>query len=814
MFLWEGRVMAESVQSSEKKFMKASSLLRPIDIPEEQLASVREKQLLTVGALLPVIGLANLVNAAVVVMSFWDTPANRLLGAWCFIMVIATAIMFVGYSRMRSGKSRFINGTAEENAKDGIDRFARFASFVGLLWGILPLLILPLTDPINQLAVSSIVAGVMFAGVLLIGRIPEAAVSFLVPTVIGYVVGLQLGQDPRNDFLSVLALVYAVVLWTSSRWSFGQFVEQHLGGSAIKQQAQLIGLLLRDFEESTSDWLWQTDASHTLVEIPLPNMSEQNNFELMAQGVSLPTLFLDGEQSTALSRCLERQQSFRDLTLKVKDDEEKWWSLTGKPIFDASGKFQGFRGVASDITQSKAIEDRIAFMAHYDPLTSLPNRANLHEALERASRQPIPAGTARALLWLDLDNFKWVNDTLGHPAGDELLCQVAKRLHEHAKGASVISRLGGDEFAVLLEADSQDLLLEVVNNLSEALNRPYEIWGSIVHCGASIGVRVIEQFSMEIQTLLKHADLALYQAKEAGKRTWCVFTQNLEDKARARQSIELDLNKALENNELRLFFQPQLSAKTGKIIGCETLIRWEHPTRGMIGPDHFIQHAEDSGIITRLGDWAMREALSAARQLPDDMRVAVNISPLQIHSSSLMTTIVNALAANQIDPVRLELEITESVLMNDTEFTLERLNQLKDIGLRISLDDFGTGFSSLSYLRRFPFDKLKIDKSFVQDIDHNHESRAITKATLQIAKALNMSCTAEGVETETQKTFLTEIGCDELQGYLISRPQPLSKLGHLIPILSKEEADRRLANTGNRSADTSDVVPLRKVATS
>ena len=806
--------MAEKAQAPEKKDMKASSLVRPIVIPDEQLASIREKQLQTVGALLPVIGLANLINAAVIVMSFWDTPANRLLGAWCFVMVLATTIMLVGYSRMRSRKNRNDTGTADERAKEGIDKFARFASFVGLLWGILPLLILPLTDLTNQLAVSSIMAGVMFAGVLLVGRIPEAAVGFLVPTVIGYIVGLQLGQDPRNDFLSVLAFVYAGVLWTSSRWSFGQFVEQHLSGTAIKQQAQLIGLLLRDFEESTSDWLWQTDAQNTLIEIPLPSMSDQNNFEVMAQGVCLPTLFVQSDQSKALQRCLDRQQSFRDLVLEVQDADETWWSLTGKPIFDSAGKFQGFRGVASDITQSKAIEDRIAFMAHYDPLTSLPNRAFLHDALEKASRRPIPDGTARALLWLDLDNFKWVNDTLGHPAGDELLCQVAKRLHEHAIGANVIARLGGDEFAVLIEADNQDILLATVSSLSDALNRPYEIWGSIVHCGASIGVRVIEQFSMEIQTLLKHADLALYQAKDSGKRTWCVFTPNLEEKARARQTIELDLNKALENNELRLFFQPQLSAKTGEIVGCETLIRWEHPTRGLIGPDHFIQHAEDSGIITRLGDWAMREALSAARRLPDNMRVAVNISPLQIHSSSLLTTIVNAIASNQIDPARLELEITESVLMNDTEFTLERLKQLKDIGLRISLDDFGTGFSSLSYLRRFPFDKLKIDKSFVQDIDHNHDSRAITKATLQIAKALNMSCTAEGVETETQKNFLTEIGCDELQGYLISRPQPLSKLGHLFPIRSVEEADRRLLETGSEVRTASEVVPLRKAATS
>lgn len=800
--------MGDEPKPANTLTLKSAGIVGTIDIPEEQLGSIREKQLLTVGSLLPVIGLANLVNAAVVMMSFANTPANRLLSVWTLTMVIATSIMLAGYFMMRRNRPSTDALSADERSKAAIDRFARFASVLGMLWGILPLLILPLTDHTNQLAVSSIVAGVMFAGVLLVGRIPEAAIGFLIPTVIGYIVGLQLGQDPRNDFLSVLAFVYAVVLWTSSKWSFNQFVEQHLSGSAVKQQAQLIGLLLRDFEESTSDWLWQTDEKNRMIEIPLPSMTEQNNFEVMARGDDLQSLFKPSDQAKALARCLERQQSFRDLVLQVQSEEETWWSLTGKPIFNAAGRFQGFRGVASDVTQSKAIEDRIAFMAHYDPLTSLPNRANLHESLEKAALKPVPEGYCRALLWLDLDNFKWVNDTLGHPAGDELLCQVARRLHEAAPEAIVTARLGGDEFAVLLESEDQDTLLETVKAMSETLNRPYDIWSSIVHCGASIGVRIIEQHNMEIQTLLKHADLALYQAKEAGKRTWCVFSQNLADKARARQSIELDLNKALENNELRLFFQPQLNAKTNEIIGCETLIRWEHPTRGLIGPDHFIQHAEDSGIITRLGDWALREALKAARRMPDNMRVAVNISPLQIHSSSLVTTIINAIAVNQIDPARLELEITESVLMNDTEFTLQRLKQLKDIGLRISLDDFGTGFSSLSYLRRFPFDKLKIDKSFVEDIDHNHESRAITKATLQIAKALNMSCTAEGVETETQKQYLTDIGCDELQGYLISRPQPLDRLGHLIPIRTQAEADLLLAASDSEIRMSGDVIKL------
>ncbi|MEO1420012.1 MAG: EAL domain-containing protein [Pseudomonadota bacterium] len=261
-----------------------------------------------------------------------------------------------------------------------------------------------------------------------------------------------------------------------------------------------------------------------------------------------------------------------------------------------------------------------------------------------------------------------------------------------------------------------------------------------------------------------------------------MFTPDLEAKARRRREIEEDLQRALENNELLVYFQPQIDAVSRKMVGCEALLRWAHPTKGLIYPGHFIETAEDSGLITRLGDWVIRSALEQARRLPDDVRVAVNISPLQIHSANLFPTIVNALAANQLDPSRLDLEITESVLMTDTDFTLDRLHQLKQLGVRISLDDFGTGFSSLSYLRKFPFDKIKIDKSFISDMETSEDSRAITVATLGLAKSLGLRCTAEGVETEFQCKFLEEHGCDELQGYFISRAQPLESLTFFVDV--------------------------------
>ena len=313
---------------------------------------------------------------------------------------------------------------------------------------------------------------------------------------------------------------------------------------------------------------------------------------------------------------------------------------------------------------------------------------------------------------------------------------------------------------------------------------------------------MFDPYTKDARTMLKHADLALYQAKKLGKSTWCMFTPALDERARAHLQVEADLHSALEHSEFELHFQPQVDAHTHDVVGCEALLRWNHPERGLVYPGDFIEHAEDNGLITRIGDWVIRAALAEARRLPNHVKVSVNISPLQIHSSNLMTTIVNAIAANKIDPRRLELEITETVLMSDTNFTLKRLHKLKEIGVGIALDDFGTGYSSLSYLRSFPFDKIKIDKSFVRDIESRSDSRSITQATIALAHSLGMRCTAEGVETHFQAEFLRDIGCQELQGFFISRAKPLDKLHHIIDLLPADFASPKRESDVATAAET------------
>jgi len=782
------------------------------NIPTELQGIIRANQLASVSTLIPAIMMAQLISGAVVLLAFWASAADQLLGLW------ATALCFLCGATMlrtiRGEEARHL----KTRSKRSLDRMAHGAALLGTLWGILPIMVVPFSDVVGHMALGIIMAAMAFAGGFLLSRIPSAAFAFIVPVIIGHIIGMQIMGSSVYDLLSILMLVYTGMLVVSVQWSHARYVEQLLGEEALKEQEQVISLLLRDFEETTSDWLWQTDDEGVLLSVPASIHADKRQYEALQAGESLVTLFQPCEALGVLEQNLRRRTSFRDLVMSIHTSHgEFWWQLTGKPVFEG-GFFVGFRGVASDVTASKESEDRIAYLAHYDALTGLPNRVTMLEVLEKQLHAPFVKGRQRALLWLDLDNFKWVNDTLGHPAGDELLKMVADRITAMTDPNDTVARLGGDEFAVSIDrAGGRAEILDFVERLSAELARPYLLMGSAARCSASIGVRLFDAYTPDSETLLKHADLALYQAKSNGRAGWCLFTPDLELRARQRREIEQDLQRALENNELVVYFQPQVNAQTRELVGCEALLRWMHPTKGLIYPGDFIEAAEDSGLITRLGDWVIRAALEQARRLPDNVCVAVNISPLQVHSANLFPTIVNALAVNDIDPARLDLEITESVLMTDTDFTLERLAQLKKLGVRISLDDFGTGFSSLSYLRNFPFDKIKIDKSFISDMETSEDSRAITVATLGLAKALGLRCTAEGVETEFQSNFLRDAGCDELQGFFISRAQPIDMLGHFVGILPETEIANRASSGPHRLKlvtidDDLDAITDRKIA--
>ncbi|OYX94139.1 MAG: diguanylate cyclase, partial [Caulobacter sp. 35-67-4] len=440
-------------------------------------------------------------------------------------------------------------------------------------------------------------------------------------------------------------------------------------------------------------------------------------------------------------------------------------------INDAEGRPEYLLGVSEDIADRKRAEAQIARLAHYDPLTELPNRVlfqkDLVEALARRSR----TGDRLAVHFIDLDRFKTVNDTLGHPLGDALLRIAAERLRGCVREGDTVARLGGDEFAVV-QTGLTDLsgATKLAERVVEAMAAPFDLQGHQVMIGASVGVSVAPSDGDDADELLKKADMALYRAKADGRGAFHFFERAMDEQLQARRALELDLRRALAAGEFQLYYQPLYHLGDDRVTGCEALLRWNHPDRGMVSPADFIPIAEEIGLIVQLGEWVLREACAEAANWPDHVRLAVNLSPAQFRDRGLVRTVVSALAVSGLPAQRLELEITESVLLQDNVANMGMLHDLKALGVRISMDDFGTGYSSLSYLRSFPFDKIKIDQTFVRDILEDSDAMAIIKAVLDLGSSLGIVTTAEGVESVEQLNALRDQGCAEIQGYFISRP--------------------------------------------
>jgi diguanylate cyclase (GGDEF)-like protein len=449
----------------------------------------------------------------------------------------------------------------------------------------------------------------------------------------------------------------------------------------------------------------------------------------------------------------------------------------------------GWVATHEDITEQRQSEVKIEYMAHHDALTDLANRVLLNERLEHALSRRIDREEMVAVHHLDLDQFKAVNDTFGHSAGDKLLKLVADRLRGLARETDTIARMGGDEFVIVQApisdpADATSLAQRIIEVMSE----PYDIDGHQAVIGASVGIAVGPGDGLKPDKLLRNADLALYRAKGDGRGTFRFFEPAMDLQMQTRRIMEQDLRRALPAGQFELYYQPVVNLASNEISGFEALIRWNHPQKGLVAPAAFIPLAEEIGFIVPIGEWVIRQACTTAAQWPGDLHVAVNISAVQFRSPGLMQVIVGALAASGLHPTRLEIEITESVLLQNKETTLAVLHQLRALGIRIAMDDFGTGYSSLTYLQCFPFDKIKIDRSFVKDITENAGSLNIVRAVAALANGMGMTATAEGVETSEQLDKITSEGCTEMQGYLFSRPLPAQEIERLF--LSRREPQK------------------------
>jgi len=454
-------------------------------------------------------------------------------------------------------------------------------------------------------------------------------------------------------------------------------------------------------------------------------------------------------------------------------------------IKNQPGAAGGWLATHNDVTARIRADERIAHMAHYDALTDLPNRVLMRGHLERRVAE-LSQGKPFAILYIDVDEFKGVNDSLGHEVGDELLRQLANRLRACVSGNDLVARLGGDEFAIVKAGTcDQAELTALAEEILTSLRMPVDCKGQEITTDASIGIAIAPDHGDIIDDLLKRADLAMYAAKSEGRGTYRIFVPEYDAKVRQRRQLELDLRQALARGEFEVHYQPLVDLSANVVTGCEALLRWRHPERGMVSPVDFIPVAEETGMIGEIGEWVLKQACTEAASWPGDIHIAVNVSPVQFRSKTLALKVAAALAESGLSPGRLELEITETVLIRDDEEALTILQQLRELGVRIALDDFGTGYSSLSYLHRFPFDKIKIDRSFISDIGQSEDSSPIVQAVVHMAAARHMATTAEGVETEAQREVLRQLGCSQMQGWLFSPAVPAAKLKQL---LSKQAA--------------------------
>nr|WP_315204218.1 EAL domain-containing protein [uncultured Albidiferax sp.] len=743
----------------------------------EQAASYRGRQFHAVVRQLPMSSIGNTISALVLATVFWGQVNSWVLAGWTLLVsVIALANAWLWWARRAVLPSTPVSVRAVRLlvADVAISALA-FVAMSGYLYTSV--------DGDGRLLLTAVLAAFIGMGSWMYSCLPQAALLWSCILCAGLAMLFSNRPEPVYTYLMGLLAFYAVVVWITTLLTSRMFLNGLKFEAEIERQNQLVGLLLNDFEEHASDWLWETDregclrhVSQRLAQAMGVSPSELQGQHLVQRMAALSPQMVPAHAAMfrALEQCLVRQQAFRGVLVPARvAGQLQWWSLTAKPLRDGAGRWQGWRGVGSDVTAARQREMEMARLAHIDTLTGLANRYQFGKRLAGYFAPAITAGPCTLLL-LDLDNFKAVNDSLGHAVGDQLLQAVALRLQSVVDPTTLLARLGGDEFAVLVPGVLARPLAERLGaQLQAALAHPWMANGHRIEVQASIGVGFAPTDGDTAEQLLKVCDMALYAAKAAGRHTLRFFEPALALRAQQHLALLSDLGLALQRGEFVLHYQPQVDLASGALVGFEALVRWQHPLRGLVSPLEFITVAEESGLIVPLGAWVLRQACVDAVIWPAHLRVAVNLSAVQFSQADVLAVVDSALQHSGLPSSRLELEITESTLMQDSQVGLAVLQALRAKGVRVALDDFGTGYSSLAYLRSFPLDKLKIDRSFISildNADNDPSAAAIVQTIIQLAQALQLDTNAEGVETASQFAQLRRMGCAQAQGYWIAKP--------------------------------------------
>ncbi|RYY02657.1 MAG: EAL domain-containing protein [Gammaproteobacteria bacterium] len=766
-------------------------------------AGFRAQQIKAILRLTPLTMLANSFNTILLLFMYWNTRYFHFILGWSTLLCVA---IFFG---TRAWLKQHRRPPPTQVSERAIKRATLHALGLALIWAALPILTFDTQlDSANTLLLTTICTGMICAGGFALTTVPQAAIAYVSALTIGCEIAIFHDDLTHHWDLALLLILYAFIVCSAVIASAKTFGARLMAEAEAEHQQQLISLLLHDFESHASDWLWELNsAGHlqspskkltTLLGTRSQNLTQVPFTSLFDQDYARAE-FVDNNPIHQLEQHFFNRTAFRELVIPILiRGERHWWQLTAKPLLNNKEQFIGWRGVGSDVTHKRNAEMEMRRLANFDSLTGLANRHYFYMQLESLRKEN--QFSAFTLFFLDLDNFKNVNDSLGHGVGDLVLKNIAQRLQKTLRSNDLLARLGGDEFAIISHGDdSITQASQLAQRLLNTFIAPCIINNKSLQIGCSIGIALAPDHGQDTETLLKNADMALYAAKSAGRNTFRFYEPGMEIVAQQKLHLLNDMRAALEEHaatnkllnknfsedlvwpltpisgQFEIFFQPQIKLASREVIGFEALIRWHHPELGLISPAQFIPLAEESNLIIPIGTWVLVEACKYASRWPAHWRIAINLSAVQFREGNVVSIVRWALQISRLAPERLELEITESLLIHDNIAAQETLTALRQLGVRIALDDFGTGYSSLAYLRTFPLNTLKIDRSFVSALTKDKSALAIVTAIIQLAEALNLDTTAEGIESQLEADMLQSCGCTDAQGFYFGKPLPLEE---------------------------------------